>query len=204
MDQSVTKSVWNARYNNRDFLFGTHPNEFLKANLDRLANGNTLCLAEGEGRNAVFLAEQGHTVSSVDLSEVGVEKTLRLASEKSVHVTALVGDLAVFDLGEARWDSIVSIFAHTPPAVRKDLHRRVVSALKPGGVFLLEAYTPDQIGRGTGGPPVAELTMTLAELEQELAGLSVEYGSEHKRSVIEGPGHTGVGAVVQFVAAKPH
>jgi hypothetical protein len=98
---------------------------------------------------------------------------------------------------------IVSIFAHMPPLVRRDLHHRVVVALKPGGMFLLEAYTPQQVGRGTGGPSTPELTMTIDALRVELAGLELLHAEELEREVVEGPGHTGSAAVVQVIARKP-
>ncbi|MEO7369949.1 MAG: class I SAM-dependent methyltransferase, partial [Ilumatobacteraceae bacterium] len=141
-------------------------------------------------------------VHSVDLTEAGVAKTLRLAKERGVQVHASVGDLSTFDIGVDRWDLIVSIFAHMPATVRRDLHKRVVAALKPGGVVVLEAYTPDQIGRGTGGPSVAEMTMSLDVLADELAPLEFHHAMELEREVIEGAGHTGVGAVVQVIARK--
>ena len=104
-----------------------------------------LCLADGEGRNGVYLAEQGYTVCSVDLSEMGLEKANRLAVQRGASAEAVVADLADYAVGEARWDGIVSIFCHLPSAVRASLHERVVAGLKPGGVFILEAYTPDQL-----------------------------------------------------------
>ncbi len=162
-----------------------------------------LCLAEGEGRNAVFLAERGYDVHSVDLAPAGVAKTLRLAEQRGVEVDAVVGDLETFDIGTARWDAVVSIFAHMPPPIRRSLHGRVVAALKPGGVFLLEAYTPAQVGRGTGGPSTPEMTMTLAALGDELRGLDQVHARELDRIVVEGPGHTGLGSVVQVIARKP-
>lgn len=162
-----------------------------------------LCLADGEGRNSVYLASTGRRVSSVDLSEAGVAKTRRLARARGVTVDAVVADLASFDLGHDRWDGIVSIFAHLQAPVRVDLHQRVVTALRPGGVLLLEAYTPDQVGRGTGGPPVPELTMTAAGLRDELQGPDVIRCVEVEREVVEGVGHTGTGSVVQMVARKP-
>jgi SAM-dependent methyltransferase len=195
--------MWEERFGDDAYLYGTQPNDFLEARVAGLPAGRVLCLAEGEGRNAVFLAAQGHDVHSVDLTEAGVAKTLRLADERGVRVAAQVGDLAVFDIGKAEWDVVVSIFAHMPPHVRRDLHARVVDALRPGGVLILEAYTPDQIGRGTGGPSLPEMTMTLAGLRDELAGLTFEHAAELTREVVEGPGHSGVGAVVQVVARKP-
>ena len=202
-DPSPARAMWEDRYSVDTYVYGLQPNDFLRANVRVLRSGTVLCLAEGEGRNATFLAGQGFDVHSVDLTEAGVAKTLRLAEERRVTVHAQVGDLAVHDIGVERWDAIVSIFAHMPPSVRRDLHRRVVDALKPGGVFLLEAYTPDQIGRGTGGPQVAEMTMSLELLTDELAGLDVVHAVELVRNVVEGPGHTGDGAVVQYVARKP-
>lgn len=202
-DPSLARSMWEQRYGSDDYLFGTEPNEFLRDHVHSLPLGPTMCLAEGEGRNAVHLARAGREVHSVDLTEAGVAKTLRLAQQQGVHVAAVVGDLAEFDLGLGRWPAIVSIFAHMPPAVRRDLHARVVAALSPGGVLLLEAYTPAQIGRGTGGPQVAEMTMTLDGLRAELAGLEFLHAVELEREIVEGPGHTGVGAVVQVIARKP-
>lgn len=198
------KSMWEERYAADHYVFGMEPNDFLRANVSALPpGGHVLCLAEGEGRNSVFLAEQGFTVSGIDLSEAGVAKTLRLAADRHVTVDAQVGDLSVVDLGVGRWSAIVSIFAHMPPKVRRDLHRRVVAALSPGGVFLLEAYTPDQIGRGTGGPSDPSMTPTLALLLEELDGLEIVHGEELERMVVEGPGHSGVASVVQVIARRP-
>ncbi len=195
--------MWEERYGVDHYHYGTEPNEFLCAHAASLPGVSTLCLAEGEGRNAVFLAGTGRDVHSVDLTEAGVAKTLRLAEQRGVRVAAVVGDLSVFDLGADRWDSIVSIFAHMSPAIRRDLHRRVVTALRPGGIFLLEAYTPAQIGRDTGGPAAVELMMTLDGLRDELAGLELLHGEELDRDIVEGVGHTGLGSVVQVIARKP-
>ena len=195
--------MWEQRYGGESYIYGTAPNDFLRANARSLPSGPTLCLAEGEGRNAVFLAESGRDVHSVDLTKAGVVKTLRLAEQRGVVVHAVVGDLADYDLGEGRWSAVVSIFAHMPPSVRRDLHRRVVTSLTPGGCFLLEAYTPAQVGRGTGGPASVDLTMTLEALQEELSGLEFIHAVELEREVIEGSGHTGHGSVVQVIARKP-
>lgn len=162
-----------------------------------------LCLAEGQGRNAVFLAGLGHRVTAVDRSPVGLEGARRLAAERDVEVETVVADLADFDLGDARWDAIVSVFAHLPPELRRDVHARVVRALRPGGLFVLEAYTPRQLDYGTGGPPDPALLVTLEALRTELAGLDVEHGVEREREVVEGAKHTGLAHVVQFVARRP-
>ncbi len=193
---------WQARYAAEHYVYGTEPNEFLRDAVAALPPGDALCLADGEGRNSVFLAKRGHRVTAVDLSANGIEKARKLAAERNVTITAVVADLATYDLGVARWDLIVSIFAHTPPAVRQRVHAAVVTALRPGGVFVLEAYTPSQIGRGTGGPATADMTMTLAGLTSELTGLTITHGVELERDIVEGTNHTGIGAVVQVIAAR--
>jgi 2-polyprenyl-3-methyl-5-hydroxy-6-metoxy-1,4-benzoquinol methylase len=149
-DLPPTREFWEQRFRAETYIYGTDPNEFLRDSVPMLPAGSVLCLAEGEGRNAVFLAESGFDAHSIDLTEAGVAMTLGLAEERGVHVRAVVGDLAEFDIGTDHWDLIVSIFAHMPPHVRRNLHGRVVAALKRGGNFLLEAYTPSQLGRGTG------------------------------------------------------
>lgn len=196
--------MWNQRYATDEFVYGTEPNTFLAQEAWRMPKGGrVLSLAEGEGRNAVFLAKQGFRVTAVDASEVGLRKAAELAATHGVPLPMAVMDLADLDLGENRWDGVVSIFAHVPPEVRKPLHRRVVQALKPGGVLILEAYTPEQVGRGTGGPPHAHLMMTAQDLREELAGLDFAVLRETERPVVEGRHHTGPGAVVQVVGRKP-
>jgi len=193
---------WNLRYGDEEYFYGTTPNDFLQENAHLIPRGSVLCVADGEGRNSVFLATTGRDVSSVDISDVGVAKTKKLASEKGVSVDAQVGDLANFDLGRNKWQGVISIFAHLPISLRQDLHRRVIDSLAPGGVVLLEAYTVDQIGRGTGGPQVPELLMGAESLSQEFASLEIIHLKELERDVVEGSGHTGLAAVVQLIARK--
>lgn len=200
---SGPNAQWNLRYGDEEYFYGTTPNDFLQENAHLIPQGSVLCVADGEGRNSVFLATTGRDVSSVDISDVGVSKTKRLASEKGVSVDAQVGDLADFDLGRNKWKGVVSIFAHLPIDLRQDLHRRVIESLAPGGVVLLEAYTVDQIGRGTGGPQVPELLMSAESLSQEFASLEIIHLKELEREVVEGSGHTGHAAVVQLIARKP-
>ena len=195
--------MWNERYNEPGFAYGTEPNEFLAAMVSRLpSGGRVLCLAAGEGRNAVFLARQGFEVHAVDASEVGVEKTRALAAESGVVVTAQQADLRHFPLGEACWDGIISIFCHLPPDLRRDVHTRAVSALAPGGALLLEAYNRTQLTYGTGGPPVEAMLMTKEGLQDELSGLSLEHLEAVERQVVEGRYHTGLAAVVQVIGRR--
>ncbi len=195
--------MWDQRYSGDDYFYGTAPNDFLAEQADKIPSGPVLCLAEGEGRNAVHLAGLGFPVTAVDSAIEGLRKTERLARERGVDVECIHADLAQFDLGQDRWAGIVSIFAHLPPSLRRQVHAAIPKALRPGGMLLLEAYTPAQLQQGTGGPPVAELMMTANTLREELPGLVFEHLVELERGIVEGQGHTGTGAVVQAIAQRP-
>jgi SAM-dependent methyltransferase len=195
--------MWDQRYSGATYAYGTEPNEFLVAMAPRLRTGRVLCLGEGEGRNAVWLAGQGHDVTAVDASGVGLQKARRLAAERGVKITTVHSDLAAFHIEQGSWDGIVSIFCHLSPALRAEVHRRCVGGLRSGGVLLLEAYTPRQVAHGTGGPPTAELMMDTETLRTELAGLQFLDLRECEREIHEGAFHNGLGAVVQMVGRKP-
>lgn len=200
---SNQRTPWDERYDTADFVYGREPNAFLAEVSGMIPPGDVLCLAEGEGRNAVFLARQGHRVVAVDSSSVGLAKAARLAEESGVRIETVTADLAEFAIEPEKWDAIVSIFCHLPPQLRLALHRKAVVGLRPGGLFILEAYTPAQLALRTGGPPSEEMMMTLAGLREELVGLEFLQGREMERNVVEGRLHTGRGAVVQLVARKP-
>lgn len=195
--------MWDERYSQVEYAYGKLPNDFLKQHIARLNKGRSLCLADGEGRNSVFLAEYDHDVVAVDQSAPGMQKARQLAEEKSVSIETVVADLADFTIEQNSWDNIVSIFCHLPVELRKQVHASAVRGLRSGGILLLEAYTPQQIQLGTGGPPVAEMTMTLELLQDELKGLEFLHAEEKQREVVEGLYHTGTGAVVQVIARKP-
>jgi SAM-dependent methyltransferase len=200
---SQKMNPWDERYSLQGFYYGTEANDFLieKASLIP-PGGRVLCLAEGEGRNAVWLASLGFQVTAVDQSRVGLSKLLDLARERGVLVETIVCDLNDYDPGEGVWDAVVSIWCHVPPELRGVLHSKVIRGLKPGGVVILEAYHPRQLGYKTGGPPNADLMMTKVSLEHEFSGLRVLDSIEKDRVVQEGRGHSGLSAVVQFTALK--
>jgi SAM-dependent methyltransferase len=195
--------MWDERYSEDGFAYGTKPNDFLAEQAHRIPDGPVLCLAEGEGRNAVYVAGLGHPVTAVDSSVVGLEKTRALAAKNGCKVDTVHADLAEYVPSPGAWAGVVSIWCHVPPPVRKALHKSVVDALIPGGVLILEAYTPDQVGRGTGGPPVAGPMMTAAALREELKGLQLELIEETEREIHEGRYHNGWSAVVRVVGRKP-
>ncbi len=196
--------MWNQRYSEEGFAYGTEPNDFLKSQYFRIPKGGqVLCLAEGEGRNAVFLARQGYLVTAVDQSSVGLQKAENLALEHGVDISTRVADLADYDLGSEVWDGIISIAAHVPPLLRKELHDQVIHSLKGNGIFILEAYTKRHLDMdGVGGPPHKELFMSLDELKVELEGLEFIIAKEVDRNISEGKYHQGESAVVQVVACK--
>lgn len=198
--------MWDQRYGEEGFAYGTAPNDFLKSEYFRIPKeGRVLCLAEGQGRNAVFLAMQGYSVTAVDQSAVGLQKAESLAIEHGVEISTEVADLADYDLGCEVWDGVVSIAAHVPPLLRKKLHAQVVSSLKSNGIFILEAYTERHLEMdGVGGPPPSqkELFMSLDKLVVELEGLEFIIGTEVERNISEGKYHQGKSAVVQVVACK--
>ncbi len=196
-------SEWDERYGAADFAYGKEPNEFLASVADRIPPGPVLCLAEGQGRNAVFLAQSGRVVTAVDRSAVGLMRAHELAKERGVTVKTVQADLAAYIIRPAAWSGIVAIFAHLPQPLRSRIYRSSAAGLAPGGVFILEAYTPAQIAHGTGGPKDAAMLPTLEELKADLSGLELEIARECERAVIEGKHHTGLSAVVQIVARKP-
>jgi SAM-dependent methyltransferase len=195
-------SPWDERYGEEGWAFGTEPNDFLREQAHLIPEGRVLCLGEGEGRNSVFLAELGYEVVGVDRSQVGLDKAQALARERGVFVETVVSSIEDFDLREGEWEGIVSIFFHLPPELRKKVHAAVVLGLAPGGILILEAYTPRQPELGTGGPPDRDRLMTLELLAEELDGLETLVARETEREVHEGRMHHGLGSVVQFVGVR--
>jgi SAM-dependent methyltransferase len=194
--------MWDERYAQPGFAFGTEPNEFLVAVAGRIPVGPVLSLGEGEGRNAAFLAGLGHRVVAVDQSEVGLAKARRLAADRGLTIETVRADLAEYPIEPGAWAGIISIFCHLPRRVRAPLYAAVVRGLRPGGILVLEAYTLNQIGRGTGGPQDPDMLVSLATLTEELAGLDLVHARELDRDVREGAYHTGVASVVQLIGLR--
>lgn len=197
------RDFWNARYQQEGFAYGSEPNDFLREQAGGLPPGRALCLAEGEGRHAVYLAARGHKVIAQDLSWVGLKKAIDLANQQGVTLETICCDLADWQPEPRGFDLVVAIWMHLPPVLRAAVHRQAVAALKPGGTLILEAYTPRQLELATGGPPVRDLLIEPEELRQELAGLELLQLQETRRMIAEGPYHQGISAVVQVVGRKP-
>ena len=196
--------MWNQRYSDPGFAYGTDPNDFLVASSMLLQpESEVLCLAEGEGRNAVYLATLGHRITAVDSSAVGLEKARSLARDYSVTIRTVEADLDDFIIEPGSFQAIVSIFCQLPPAVRTGLHKKVCEGLVPGGVFILEGYAKRQIELDTGGPRDIDLLMDLDVLKRELDQLELNHAIEIERAVHEGRYHDGIGAVVQIIGTRP-
>lgn len=199
----MSTDFWNERYASADLVYGEAPNGFVAQHADKFpTSGAALDIAAGEGRNALFLASRGLTVLAIDQSTVGLQKADRLARERGLSLRTQAVDLNDFDAAPESFDVITSTFAHVPAAIRARVHAGVQSWLKPGGIFLLEAYSPDQIHRDTGGPKDPSLLAPLETILRELEGLTIEHGVSIVRNVTEGNFHTGEASVVQILARK--
>lgn len=193
---------WDERFGAPGFTYGTEPNDFLASVAERIPQGRILSLAEGEGRNAVYLASRGYDVTAVDASAVGLAKARELAESREVSITTVLADLEQFIIAPQQWNGIISCYCHLPPPLRRTVHRASVAGLKPGGVFVLEAFSKKQLEFDSGGPKSLDMLMSLEELEEELAGLRFDHAAELERNVLEGSGHRGLAAVVQIFAVK--
>lgn len=199
----MSQHMWNERFSAPGFAYGDQPQAFLRTVASGLPCGDIVCLAEGEGRNAVFLASLGNRVTAVDWSEAGLAKIQALASIHQVQVDTVLSDITTYDAGSAAWDGIVLVFAHLPPRQRAALHQACVRALKPGGWLVLVAYTPRQLAWGTGGPKDPELLMEPETIRRELRGLRMERLEEIETHLEEGAYHVGQSALLQVLARKP-
>ena len=210
---------WNQRFSQPGYTYGTEPNVFLAAHKNYLKPGmQALAVADGEGRNGVWLAQQGLEVLSVDGSEVGLRKAQDLAGSRGVTIRTELAELTNWIWPEQEFDLVAAIFIHFPPETRARMHEKMLGALKPGGVFVLmtrrtsvasraslsEAFTPAQLQYKTGGPPVAEMLYTADMLRNDFKSGEILRLEEVLTELQEGPGHRGRAAVVRLILRKPH
>jgi cyclopropane fatty-acyl-phospholipid synthase-like methyltransferase len=205
MREAEALARWNARFAATDYVFGTKPNAFLAAQAPRLKRGmRALSIADGEGRNGVFLAQQGLEALSVDFSPVGLDKARRLAAQAGVALETECADLTVWDWGKERFDVVVAIFCQfAGPQTRPLIFRRIREALKPGGMVILQGYRPEQLAYGTGGPKQPDNLYTEAMLREAFAGFAFPHLAARDVVLDEGSGHRGRSAVIDLVAVKP-
>jgi SAM-dependent methyltransferase len=202
---SFTPASWDARYAGDDYLFGTEANQFLVSCRHLLAAGSrVLCIADGEGRNSVWLAAQGFDVDAFDPSGVAVAKARRLAAERGVSVGYTVADAESWEWPDGAYDAVAAIFVQfAAPDLRRRIFARIAAALRPGGLLLLEGYSLDQLAYGTGGPRSPDHLYTEEQLRAELTGFAIERLNAYHAEVEEGPGHSGMSALIDVVARRP-
>jgi len=195
---------WEGRFAQPDYVFGTAPNAFLTRNAHRLKPGRrVLCVADGEGRNGVWLAEQGFDVLAQDFSPAAQEKARALARERGVELEFELSDLHARDWPEAAFDGVVGIFFQfADPAQRARIFDGIKRTLKPGGVLLIEGYGPKQLDYGTGGPKALENLYTEDLLRDAFADFTELDVTAHDSVVEEGAGHSGMSALVDLVGRK--
>ena len=201
------QTFWNERYSQAgdDYLFGAEPNRFLSEQLRHFHSGmRVLSVADGEGRNGTWLAQQGMEVTALEISPVGLAKAQRLAASRRVAVNFVQADALAWQWPHAAYDAVAAIFIQfAAPAERERLFANIRHSLKPGGLLLLQGYTPRQLEYRTGGPPVAENMYTEPLLRAAFAGMEIVHLREHDDFISEGVGHHGMSALIDLVARKP-
>ncbi len=199
----MPQTFWDERFSEEGFVYGTEPNAFLVEQAGCLAPAaRVLVPGDGEGRNGVWLAGRGFNVLSVDASAVGIGKAKRLAAERGVDIATEVADLATWKWPVAAFDGVVAVFLHLPPAIRPIVHHCIVAALKPGGIVILEAFRPEQLVYGTGGPKDPAMLYEPRQLMSDFAGTEPLLLEETLIDLDEGKFHSGRAATVRLVARK--
>lgn len=196
---------WNDRFATEDYIFGTAPNQFLTEAASFLpVHASILAIADGEGRNGVWLAQQGHRITSIDISEAGQEKAAKLAAERGVTLDIRLADLASHDWPENAYDAVVAIFIQfADPAMRTHIFNGMKRATRANGIIILEGYRPQQLEYGTGGPRIVDNLYTEALLRDAFADWRIEHMVSHDSEINEGAGHRGMSALIDMVGRKP-
>lgn len=195
---------WNERFSGEDFLFGTEPADFLVREAGRLpAGARVLCVADGEGRNSVYLAGLGHDVTAFDAAQVGLDKARGLAAARGVAVDYHLAGVEDWDWSRT-FDAVVAVFIQfAPPPMRAALFANLRRAVAPGGLVLLHGYAPRQVDYGTGGPPMRENMYTEDLLRDAFGDWQILHLADYDAQVSEGTGHSGRSALVDLVARRP-
>ena len=200
----MTGSFWDAVYAESHYVFGTAPNAFLASQKALLKSGaRALAVADGEGRNGVWLAEQGLDVLSVEYSPPALEKAKKLAQARGVKLAFQIADVLTWDWPVNTYDIVAAIFIQfASPAERSLLFQQMKNALKPGGLLIMQGYTPKQVEYKTGGPPYAENMYTPDLLRTAFSDMEILHLAEHEAFIAEGTKHYGMSALIDLVARK--
>ncbi len=198
-------ATWNNRYGGETYLFGTTPNSWLQSQaFVWTANQRVLCVADGEGRNSVFLAGQGLQVDAFDVAEVGVKKATKLANSQHVRANFSVCGCDEYPWPVATYDGVAAIFVQfADPAMRGRMFANIKRTLKPGGYLILQGYTPKQLEYKTGGPPLASHLYTLEMLQEDFSDFEIVELRAYEDDLSEGVQHKGRSALIGLVARRP-
>jgi hypothetical protein len=199
------RETWNARFDRDDYLFGEAPNAFVRNQAARIPHGaSVLCVADGEGRNSVWLAEQGMQVTAFDFAPNAVAKAARLAQRRGVAVDGHEADMFSWPWAATQYDAVVAVFIQfLAPDQRDAMFANMQSTVVSGGLFLLEGYRPEQVDYGTGGPPRRDHMYTRDWLERVFAGWEIVLIDAYDAEIAEGHAHSGKSALIDLVARKP-
>lgn len=197
-------NAWDQRFAEPGYKYGTEPNAFLRAQAARLQPASRVLVpGDGEGRNGVWLAGQGHAVTSVDASAVGLQKARGLAASRGVALSTELADLSEWTPETASVDALILIYTHLPGAIRQGAHRRLAQGLKPGGWLILEAFHPAQLAHSSGGPKDTDMLYTPHQLDEDFAGLLSPVLAWHGEvSLDEGSGHQGLAHVTRWLGQR--
>lgn len=199
----VVQTLWDERFAHKDYVYGVDPNRFLVHHAAVIPRGaHVLVPGDGEGRNGVWLARQGMSVTAVDSSAVGLAKAKHLADHHGVAIDTKCADLATWVWPECQFDAVVAIFLHLPPEICSCIHRAMLRALRPGGWIILQGFSPEQLGYASGGPRDVSWLYTSAMLTADFAGANILLNKEELITLDEGPYHQGLAATVSFVARR--
>lgn len=198
----MDSAFWNSRYEADEFVYGLSPNLFLKEQLDLLRPGKLLLPGEGEGRNALYAAQQGWNADAFDQSEAGRQKAEKLKRRFNVSFNYFVNDVSDFDYKSAYYDAAGLVFFHLPPQLRDRFHEKLIFSLRKGGILIAELFHKEQAGRNTGGPKNPELLYSEEELLQAFAALHILLLEKKTVLLEEGPLHDGEAVVLRMVAQR--
>ena len=199
------RETWDARFSSDDYIFGTEPNVWLAQHADLLKPGmRVLAVADGEGRNSVWLAKQGLHVDAFDISPVGIGKARKLAEQQGVDINFSIHSVEDYPWTTGTYDAVVAIFIQfADPDTRATLFKRMKSALKPDGMILLQGYTPKQLEYKTGGPPNLSHLYTEELLQDAFGDLDISELNAYEQVLTEGTQHHGQSALIGLVARRP-
>ncbi len=194
-------NFWDAKFNTEELIYGSEPNAFFKATIDSMKPGSLLLPGEGEGRNAIYAAKQGWTVTAHDGSKVAKEKAMRMAEIHGVNINYIVSD--ILDLKPSQvYDVIGLIYIHLPNSIRRLAHHNIIKYLKPTGTLFLEMFSKKQIERNTGGPKNIDMLYSIEELINDFKSIKIVSVEETVTTLQEGHHHNGEADVIRLIARK--